>query len=108
MQIQEQDVTVYICALTITILILFFITHVFRFSVFSTFCIKAIALGLIVVVFFLNKKQIQSLSDFANIQKEQQQESSDIFRHTEMNLFYNYLFIAFLVVCVLYLIKSFF
>jgi hypothetical protein len=108
MQLIEKDVTIYICTFAVVALIISGVSLFLLRRGFWNICLKFIAIGFVVVAFFFSRKQISHLLEFEKLQDEQQASLDDLRSHLKLNLIGNYLFVAFLFFCFLFLLRSLF
>ena len=108
MHLNEKDKTIYICFFSLFALIVSGVSLFVWRNGIITFLLKIFAFVLILIAMFFSQRQIQYLLDFESIQEQQQLAIDDVRHHLKMNLFGNYLFLIFLVVCVLFVLKTMF
>ena len=108
MHLNEKDGTIYICFFAIFALIVSGISLFVWRNGIITFLLKLFAIALIILAIFFSQRQIRYLLDFESVQEQQQLAIDDLRHHLKMNLFGNYLFLIFLVVCVLFVLKTMF
>ena len=109
MQLNNMDCTVYICFFSILALIMSSLSLFIWQTGILHVCLKMVALILIIIAFFFCQRQIKYLWKFETNQKENQLEGvvvEDLQHHLKMNLIGNYLFLIFLMVCVLFFLKT--